>query len=155
MVELPARIENKILPEPNSGCWLWLGAVNEDGYGRVGVRDGELWRNAHAHRHVYELLVGPIAAGKHLLHRCDNPCCVNPDHLFQGTPKTNKEDSVAKGRHVHGERHPASKLTDETALQILHASGKYRDIAKKFGVHHSIVGGIKSRKHWKHLEDIR
>jgi hypothetical protein len=149
MSGLPDRIENKIIPEPNSGCWIWLGSVNEDGYGRVSW----LRRNAHAHRVVYELLVGPIEAGKHLLHRCDNPCCVNPDHLFQGTPATNKADSVSKGRHVHGEKHPAAKLTDETAMQILLAHGKHRDIAKQFGIHHSMVSGIKSRKQWKHLKE--
>jgi hypothetical protein len=148
MTELPSRIQNKIVPEPNSGCWIWLGALNQDGYGRVSV----LNRNAHAHRLVYELLVGSIEPGRHVLHRCDNPCCVNPDHLFVGTAKTNKADSVKKGRHVHGARHPASKLTDESARAILHAVGKHADIAEQFGVHKSIVGGIKSRKWWKHLE---
>lgn len=147
MTALPDRIDAKIQPEPNSGCWIWLGAINENGYGRVSW----LRRNAHAHRVVYEILARPLKAGEQVLHRCDNPCCVNPDHMFIGDPALNKADSVSKKRHVHGEKHPTSKLTDETALQILRAPGKYRDIAKQFGVHNSIVWGIKARKHWKHL----
>jgi hypothetical protein len=99
---LPRRFWEKVSPEPNSGCWLWAGSANEHGY-------GELWfgqRNERAHRLSYEYLVADLPSAWLVCHRCDNPACVNPEHLFVGTHKQNTADMIAKGRHV-----PAPRVT--------------------------------------------
>lgn len=92
---LKARIEAYSIPEPNSGCWLWLARVSPNGYGSTNV-DG---RDTGAHRASYLAFNGPIPSGLHVLHRCDVPLCVNPDHLWLGTNADNVRDMVAKGRH--------------------------------------------------------
>lgn len=88
------RFMAKVMPEPNSGCWLWDGAVDSKGYGafRVGKRV------IQAHR-VAMRLAGLELGDLHALHRCDVRTCVNPDHLFAGTNQDNVDDKMAKGRH--------------------------------------------------------
>lgn len=91
-------IESRIARIPFSGCWLWLGAVVESGYGQIDVQ-GKFVR---AHRAVYEVLVGPIPVGAYLLHRCDVPSCVNPSHLYAGDQKRNIQDAIERGRFRAG-----------------------------------------------------
>ena len=82
-------------PEPNTGCWLFAGREwSHNGYGRIRYR-GRWWR---AHRLAYKLLKGRLRRGKQVLHRCDTPACLNPDHLWQGTNRTNAKDRHRKGR---------------------------------------------------------
>jgi hypothetical protein len=83
-------------PEPNSGCLLWIAAVNQTGYGRP-TYDG---RQQLAHRVAWQIANGPIPAGMCVCHRCDIPACVNIDHLFLGTKRDNTHDMMVKGRHV-------------------------------------------------------
>jgi HNH endonuclease len=86
----------------STGCWEWRGSRNENGYGIVNVRRQGA-ENARAHRVVYELAVGPIPEGLVLRHSCDNPPCVNPEHLTPGTHADNSQDMVERGRHwAHG-----------------------------------------------------
>ncbi len=83
----------------NGGCWIWIGAKNLQGYGRLAVLKDERWhRGRHASRTSYELFIGPIPQGMCVCHTCDNPSCVNPSHLWVGTHKQNSQDMVAKGR---------------------------------------------------------
>ena len=84
---LPERLESKISPEPNSGCWLWDGNWSGSGYGRVKI--AKTRRCAQAHTMVYELLVAPVPTGLVLDHLCRNRCCVNPEHLEPVTEQVN------------------------------------------------------------------
>ena len=86
------------------GCWEWMAARDRKGYGMFQVGVG---KTARAPRFAWELAHGPIPAGLHVLHRCDNPSCVRPDHLFLGTAADNNADKVAKGRQARGDRHPS------------------------------------------------
>ena len=99
---LSERILRNCVPEPNSGCWLWLGAYGRNGYGTMG--DAAQRRPSgsctyYAHRLAYQAFVGPIPPNRHVMHKCDNRACVNPDHLSIGTAGDNIRDCVAKGRH--------------------------------------------------------
>ena len=103
------RIEPYIERLPWSGCWIWLKSLNNGGYGTVAVKG----KSKFAHRFSWEFYRGPIPSGKNVLHRCDIPSCVNPDHLFIGSQTDNHLDSQTKGRRykqqsdkcIHG--HPA------------------------------------------------
>lgn len=88
------RIERNSIPEPNCGCWLWTGSVMKNGYACIRVGG----QTVRAHRAAYEAHKGPIPAGAMLLHRCDVPVCVNPDHLRPGTFHHNMVDRCRKGR---------------------------------------------------------
>lgn len=88
------RLEANTIPEPNTGCLLWL-AGSSRGYGVLTIN----YKAKQAHRLAYELNHGPIPVGLFVCHRCDTPACCNPDHLFLGTQRDNVRDSVSKGRH--------------------------------------------------------
>ena len=88
------RFENRYIPEPNSGCWLWIAGQSSAGYGYFRYEG----RNQTAHRVSHLLFKGFIEEGLDACHSCDNPSCVNPDHLFKGTRSDNMKDCVAKGR---------------------------------------------------------
>lgn len=90
------------IPDNHNGCWLWIGAVGADGYGLLTIRSGHTRKTYRASRLAYELFRGPLYNRLHALHRCDTPLCVNPDHLFKGTPTENMSDAKAKGRLAKG-----------------------------------------------------
>lgn len=94
------RFEDFYVPDPNSGCWLWIGVSNAQGYGHFKIPDqyGE-WRTVKAHRAAYQLYRGvEVPSNMQLMHKCDTPCCVNPDHLEIGTRNDNQQDMARKGR---------------------------------------------------------
>lgn len=93
---LPQKFWDKVSPEPNSGCWLWTASGDQHGYGRFGVP--KEYRTVLSHRFSYEKLVG-CAENLFVCHKCDNPFCVNPHHLFIGTQDDNMQDMSKKGRH--------------------------------------------------------
>ena len=86
---------SRAIPVPEAGCWLWVGAISGSGYGRV-FHEGRMWQ---AHRLSWVQFNGDIPDGTFVCHRCDTPSCVNPSHLFLGSPRDNVMDMVAKGRH--------------------------------------------------------
>ena len=102
-----------------TGCWEWIGARTTAGYGEINRKR----RVRYVHRIAWELHHGPIPAGKWVLHRCDNPPCWNPDHLFLGTDQDNTDDKIRKGRmrhgHLYGEDNPNAILTQALAKEIL------------------------------------
>lgn len=150
---LSERIAQNYIPEPNSGCWLWIGSVHKDGRGRIKARG----RTLTASRASYEAAYGDIQNGLHVCHRCDNPACVNPEHLFLGTHSDNMADMKRKGRahRFAGERrgngNPNAKLTPEavTAIRTRLAAGDgARSLASEFGVHARTVMDIKTGRRW-------
>lgn len=96
-VRVRDNFDEAYIPEPNSGCWLWLRTCDKDGYGHGFRVHG---KKVKAHSFSYERTFGAIPAGKWVLHKCDNPSCVNPDHLFLGTHADNMADMTKKGRSV-------------------------------------------------------
>lgn len=116
------RFLEKIEFDALTGCWLWTGARHPQGYGFIKRKDGTQLR---AHRVAYELAYGPIPPGLQVCHRCDNPRCIRPGHLFLGTARDNAADMVAKGRAARnaGERNGGALLTRPQVVQIREASG--------------------------------
>lgn len=108
---IPDAIRERSVPEPNTGCWLWLGVLSPRGYGKLKSRGHSM----AAHRASYISFRGPIPGGLCVLHRCDNPPCVNPDHLWLGTNADNSADMVAKGRSARGERHGSATHPERVA----------------------------------------
>lgn len=125
----PPDINDQFWPyiEKTKKCWLWQGTKTSGGYGIIGRRGEKIY----AHRLSYELHYGKIPQDGHILHKCDNPSCVNPDHLFLGTPLTNTHDAIKKGRK------PGGCLTDEDVEEI-RKSAKNKipqsKLSKLFGV---------------------
>ena len=151
-IEVPWH-ENYI-PEPNSGCFIWLGALNkEGGYGRTsqGARSDGRPRNRRVHRLMYEKEIGPIPDGLDVLHRCDNPVCVNPEHLFLGTHADNMKDCADKGRlpDRRGQKAPNAKLTADQVTAIRASTRSQRAIAKDFGITQAAVSLIKTGRTWR------
>jgi hypothetical protein len=98
----------------SNGCWIYTAAKDNDGYGRF-CFDGQ---NRMAHRIVYQLIYGDIQSNQYICHTCDNPACVNPNHLFLGSPDDNMKDKVAKNRQAKGEMAGNSKLKENQVLDI-------------------------------------
>lgn len=92
-----ARMESKFSPEPNTGCWLWTASVR-NGYPCFGVKRNGSWKIETASRVMHEIHSGSHPGDMHVLHKCDNPICVNPEHLFLGTHLDNCEDRAQKNR---------------------------------------------------------
>jgi len=136
-------------PEPNSGCWLWLGALNAKGYGLIRVAG----KTELAHRMSYRRYRGEVPVGLCVLHRCDVPACINPDHLFLGTQTDNMRDMSSKNRHPYryGEAHVNAKLT-EAAIQAIRASDEnYTSLGQRYGITKQNVYLIRARRAWRHL----
>lgn len=141
------RFHEKYWTEPMTGCWLWVGSVNRDGYGEINHSGS----TKKAHRASYELHQDPIPEGMEVCHRCDVPGCVAPHHLFLGTRKENMEDAARKGRMSRGEGRTMAKLTEQQVREIYSSTGTTREIAKAYGISSHHVSDIKTKKKWKHL----
>lgn len=167
-----ARFEQKYT-RADTGCWIWHAATNM-GYGRFWMPEGP----QRAHRMAWVFYRGSIPADKIVCHKCNNPLCVNPDHLYLGTPKTNAEDTIRAGHHgawrrpdriargsrngsvrhpesrPRGSQHPKARLSEMQVQQIRSAAraGKTHGvIAARFGVSRSRVTMIVNRQAWAHV----
>lgn len=127
-------------------CWVWIGQTSSKGYGSFTIG---------AHRFAYESTYGYIPDGILVCHKCDNPRCVRPDHLFLGTPLENTADMISKGRKAIGSNVGGAKLTKEQVVQIISeckiANLSIPDIAKKYGVVPTTIQAIKYGRSWKHI----
>jgi hypothetical protein len=135
------------------GCWNWTASLNNKGYGQF-YRDDK--RRAYpAHRMSYELYKEKIPEGMNVLHKCDNPRCVNPDHLFLGTQQDNVSDMWAKNRArpgvSKGENHGMSKLTNDLVSEIRSSEENGPAIARRLNISTTQVYDIRNRKIWKHI----
>lgn len=145
-----ARFWSKV--DRSGECWTWTASRRGERlkYGRV--RIGE--RDRAAHRVAWELANGPIPDGMFILHRCDRPTCVRPDHLFLGSIADNNRDARSKGRHAFGARHGHAVLTDLTVREIRQAvagGALFVDLAARYGVSaHSVSDAAKGRT-WRHV----
>lgn len=147
---MPAKIDPMAhyTPVPESGCWLWDGAVSTNGYGRFKV--GKDRAVKYAHRMFYEAAHGAIPDGMSVCHKCDTPLCVNPAHLFLGTQPDNLADMRRKGRQVSGDRHPGAKVCADIAEKIRAMAGEMSQsaIGRLFGVSQTTVCQILSGQRW-------
>lgn len=139
--------------EKTAGCWRWMGAKNDCGYGKLGVFLTEIY----AHRMAMYLTGTVIPPGLFACHKCDNPSCVNPGHIFIGSNTDNMLDCAKKGRmrRAVGEKVPRARFTSEQIMGIRSAYKRnlfgYLKIAKIFGVSSGCIRGIIQRKTWKHI----
>lgn len=174
------RIEFSYIPEPNSGCWLWLGTLTKSGYGTAAVEG----KTVGAHRASYLAFCGPIPEGLFICHRCNNRACVNPDHLYAGTHTDNMADRKRAGLYYEGEDHwthikPERLATGEKHWSNLHpdktckgerngsvkiteqelfeiraafATGEPgQRIAKRYGLGKTQIYRIRDGRSWRHL----
>ena len=150
-IPLKERIERNSIPEPNTGCWIWTGKVDAYGYGLM-TYHGQSRTVLKAHRVAFQEFVGQIPEGKCVCHSCDLPACVNPRHLWLGTPEENAADRLAKGRSAKGCEVKSSKLTGEIVLQIRAASGTMKELGKRFGVAPQTIHRVRQRQLWRHIQ---
>lgn len=147
------RFDSMVFPEPMSGCWLWMGWLNRTGYGR--------FEGTGVHRASWKMHKGDIPDGLWVLHHCDLPCCVNPDHPYLGTPSDNTKDAIKRGR-LHqwkgaraGASNPRATVTADQVLGIkarLAQGHRSVDIVRDTGVAGHIVNSIKSGKTWSSVQ---
>lgn len=147
-----ARFWSKIRPV-DGGCWEWDAHRNNRGYGQFTVRKGVFYT---AHVVSYALTHGPIPAGMSICHRCDNPPCVRPDHLFIGTQSDNMLDMFAKGRAARScgiDRYNA--VLSEEDVRAIRRPERYRglikDLATQYGISTTTVRAIRTGRKWRHV----
>lgn len=151
---LARRLANGLERAVEGQCWTWTRSTNSAGYGTLTVAG----RARYAHRLAYELAKGPIPKGADVMHSCDNPACINPDHLEVGTRSQNMADCHARGRSripkpiLRGEQNGAAKLTAEQVVDIKQRLGNgetQQTIADDFGVSQTLISAIKLGRLWK------
>lgn len=149
LVPLAERIQNGIIPVTECGCWIWMGQLDDNGYGFIKTSG----KNVRVHRVSWETFVGAIPPKMKVLHQCDIRCCANPDHLFLGTQFDNMRDMIRKGRgpNLNGEINPNSKLTSAQALAIKNSPLGCAELGRVHKISASMASNIKLGKNWTHL----
>lgn len=138
--------------EKSENCWLWTGRVQQTGYPYGVMQIGRPAKSTLAHRFSWALHNGEIPSGVCVCHRCDNPRCVNPAHLFLGTMADNCHDRDRKGRAATEERHPRAKITKEHARSIYQRASlgeRHRLLAVEFGISRAAIYAIARGQTWR------
>ena len=151
MPSVEERFWSRVDKKSRDGCWEWTAGKDDHGYGKLSNGKG---RHVKTHRYSWALHNGPIKKGLCILHKCDNPPCVNPEHLFAGTQLENIADMVSKSRHQIGSRNSRAVLTESKVRIIksrLDKGHKQQEIADAMGVARSLISLIKSGKRWGHV----
>lgn len=137
--------------DEETGCLIWTGQRDKYGYGRFKLRGKPM----KAHRVATELAGKSLGDDEDGLHSCDNPSCVDHEHLFAGTDVENMADMVAKGRSACGERHPSKKMTEELVAQLRfdHATGAFNhsQLGARYGIGKGQARRIALRLGWRHI----
>lgn len=137
---LEEYVEERICRTSPSGCWLWTGSIDRNGYGRTRYQ----YKAQFAHRVTWQIANGPIADGLNVCHHCDTPACVNPSHLFLGTQADNMADMLRKGRG-------SSRLNEEQVLAIRNDQRPSSRVGAEYNVSANMVQAIRSRRSWRHV----
>lgn len=138
-----------------TNCWEWTGYKNKDGYGVVCRKCDDKTIQVKAHRFIYAWICGDIPAGLVVRHSCNNPACVNPEHLLLGTVKENAEDMVKIGHSCKGTKHPNCKINENVVLKIFDLAKQGFScvkIGKQVGLGKTRVQIILSGKGWTHVK---
>jgi len=155
------RFWQKVKKLSENECWPWLANRNNHGYGLLYWK--KYGRKVLAHRVSYEIHIAPLDPKMCVLHKCDNPKCVNPLHLFLGTKRDNTRDMMAKGRKRigwnpdnkppvrRGDAHGNSKLTEAQAREIKLSKEPTKALCAKYGVKRDTIKRIRSGKMWRHI----
>jgi HNH endonuclease len=142
---------NSLDKEASNGCWKWTKVMMKSGYGTTHYQG----RRVYTHRLAWELINGAIPIGMCVCHKCDNPPCCNPDHLFLGTHEENQKDKIDKGRQPKGEDTAQAILTEKDIIAIrdeYRTKGTLqRELARKYGVHIMTISDIIRRRSWRHI----
>jgi hypothetical protein len=148
---IPRTFDQRYIPEPNTGCWLWLGVINRKGYGviQLKVKSKPKRPSVLAHRYSYAMNKGAIPDGLFVCHSCDQRSCINPDHLFLGTAKDNQQDMARKGRGGN----PTAKMTMEKARQLRGVREEtglpWSEIGPMFGITRGAASAIGRGLTWR------
>lgn len=146
------RFWARVMPEPTTGCFLWTGGFESDGYAKIKAFKSR--KAISTYRLAWQLTNGSIPKGMVVCHKCDTRACVNPDHLFLGTPADNTADMVRKDRQAKGSRQGLAKLTeaDIPTIRKLYSEGwSQQEIAENYMVNQTSISKVLRNETWRHV----
>jgi hypothetical protein len=139
------------IPQDSSQCWIWQGARRRHGHGAF-APDGSVPRSIHAHRWIYQHVNGVhLPPDVFVCHRCDNPPCVNPAHLYAGSRADNVRDMVQRDRQARGSGVATARLQEADVRAIRSSRQTQKFLAQKYRVNRSTIQDIQHRRTWRHI----